>query len=96
MRPTALACEDIETEPVTWNVETEQERLMRQILGNKLYETLDTMERDAMEFNTIHRVAPYETQLDQYVWREREKWAWYGTVAGSIITSVFWLLVLGF
>ena len=115
-RPTALACEDIETEPVTWDVEEEQERLMREKIG-ELYNILETNairdyvslasilligaslrqypnRRDKMEDHTIHRVAPYETQLEQYVWSQREKWAWYGFFAGVILTSVAWMIAL--
>ena len=89
-RPTALAVEDIEVEPVTWDVEEEQERLMREKIG----ELYNILEGNKMEWNDIHRVEPYETQLEQYVWAQREKWAWYGFFAGVILTSVAWMIAL--
>ena len=45
---------------------------------------------------TISKGMVYGAELDGYVWREREKWAWKGAIAGGLVTSLFWLIALGF
>lgn len=47
--------------------------------------------QDAM---TINRVEPYETQLEQYIWKLKEKWAMWSFLAGCIVSTVFWLIAI--
>lgn len=36
----------------------------------------------------------YGKQLDELIWRERDRWAFRGFMAGVIISNVFWLFVV--
>ena len=52
--------------------------------------------KELNDSHTIDRATPYEFQLDSLIWREREKWAWKGAIVGGLVTSLFWLIALGF
>ena len=52
--------------------------------------------KELNDSRTIYRAAPYEFQLDSLIWREREKWAWKGAIAGAIVTNICWMIALGF
>lgn len=56
----------------------------------------ELMVREYYDKPTISRGMVYGAELDRYVWREREAWAWKGAIAGGIVTSLFWLIALGF
>ncbi len=44
----------------------------------------------------ISRGMLYGAELDQYVWKQRERWSIYGAVAGALVTNIFWLIAVGF
>jgi hypothetical protein len=56
-------------------------------------ELIFQMWRDDME---ISRGMLYGAELDQYVWKQRERWSIYGAVAGALVTNIFWLIAVGF
>ena len=43
----------------------------------------------------ISRGMIYGKELDEYIWQQREKWAWRGAIAGAIITNIFWMIAVG-
>jgi hypothetical protein len=47
-----------------------------------------------MEFKEISKGMVYGAELDRLIWRERDRWALWGFIAGAVITNVIWLFIL--
>ena len=43
----------------------------------------------------ISRGMVYGKELDEYVWREREKYAIRGFVCGALCMCIMWMIILG-
>jgi hypothetical protein len=53
--------------------------------------TLEMWRHDMM----ISRGMIYGKELDELIWRERERWAIRGFLAGAVTMCVIWMIILG-
>ena len=74
--------------PPKKTVEEMQEEYLVEKFGRFIFNKLG--EDDML----ISRGMVYGAELDAYVWRERERWAWRGAIAGAIITNIFWMIAV--